>query len=280
MDREFRALERQVAVEPAQFPLLLRAAARSGKLDFYRSSIPSYFQLFSEEELIAKITLSNPSYFRDYQKKIIAFHLTHPGSGNFSEMGTAKFETAIGALRVLFEDDIALVMNKCLVLCVPACKPLIEANIERLLPEHRDKIRVVTYIRSWRIEEELLSEKYPIVICDEAHRIINPHSRQSQMAYKLGDQALYRIALTGCPVLNRIEDIFGLLRFIEPTSLGKSWNAFLKKYFDTIFTTVNNHHIFPQRTPKPGTINEVSDLMYQNAIRFVHSEILLDNNAA
>ena len=38
MDRELRDLERLVSIEPIQLPLLLRAAARCGKLeDFYKA---------------------------------------------------------------------------------------------------------------------------------------------------------------------------------------------------------------------------------------------------
>jgi hypothetical protein len=267
MDKEFRALERQVAAEPSKLPLLLRAAARAGRLGEYADSFSSYFQLFSQEGLETKIAQANPGYhFLSYQKKIIEFHLSHKGSGNFSSLGTLSFETSLGALRVLFEDGVVNnILNKCLVVCVPACGAQIETAINQFAPEYRGQIEVISYHRTWRQLDRLLEEKYPIIICDEVHKIKNKDAKQSQAVYQLGDQAVYRFGLTGVPISSSLLDVFGLMRFINPEVFGKSYNVFRKKYFQN-----TPGDLLPRYSIKSSEMEkEIIDAVYQNAVRFV-----------
>jgi len=272
MDKELRILERQAAVEPSLLMPLLYAAARSGRLNCYSEHLPAYFASLSSDELSRYIGPSNslqkfssrlglPSKeeAQKARREIIAFHLTHPGSGNFSTLGTAKLEIALYTVRILFAEKL---LNKCLIITVPARTESIETDILRLLPDHKNQIRVITYSRSWRKEEELLAENYPIVICDEASRIINPQSKQSRTAYRLGDQAIYRMALTGVPIRNSWDDIFGMMRFIEPNVFGKSRRYFRRKYF-----TWDNTAIL-KRILKYGVEEEILKLIEPHYIKW------------
>ncbi|KAL5119689.1 hypothetical protein ACEQ8H_002295 [Pleosporales sp. CAS-2024a] len=61
------------------------------------------------------------------------------------------------------------------------------------------------------------------VIIDEAHAIKNRNSLQSKAAADL--QAQYRLCLTGTPMMNSIDELFPLLRFLK-TSRYNDWKLF------------------------------------------------------
>ena len=65
------------------------------------------------------------------------------------------------------------------------------------------------------------------VIVDEAHKFQDHQSSQSMGAQKLQTSALY--LLTGTPVWNRPESIFGLLKLIDPWRWSSYWN-FVNEY--------------------------------------------------
>lgn len=70
------------------------------------------------------------------------------------------------------------------------------------------------------------------VILDEAHRIKGRNTRQSMYAAVLAKKPYVRrrIALTGTPVAQGIEDLFAIYRFIDPTVFGTRWATFQSRY--------------------------------------------------
>jgi SNF2 family DNA or RNA helicase len=54
-------------------------------------------------------------------------------------------------------------------------------------------------------------------IFDEAHKVKDPHAKQTRAAWAVAHQAEYRIAMTGTPVADTIADLWPLLHLIEPT---------------------------------------------------------------
>ncbi len=78
---------------------------------------------------------------------------------------------------------------------------------------------VITTYAVLRIDEELLSkEDWAHVVIDEAQAIKNPDSQVARAAYALrGD---HRIALSGTPVENRLEELWSLLHFTNRGLLG------------------------------------------------------------
>lgn len=58
------------------------------------------------------------------------------------------------------------------------------------------------------------------VVLDEAHNIKNPSAKQSQTARELS--ASYRVALTGTPVENRLQDLWSIMHFLNPGYLGSA----------------------------------------------------------
>jgi superfamily II DNA or RNA helicase len=70
-----------------------------------------------------------------------------------------------------------------------------------------------------RIDQELLAtQAWDMVVLDEAQAIKNPTSQVAQAAFKLN--ATFRLALTGTPVENRLEELWSQFHFLNPGLLG------------------------------------------------------------
>ncbi|CUS09742.1 unnamed protein product [Tuber aestivum] len=78
----------------------------------------------------------------------------------------------------------------------------------------------------------LFSVKFLRVILDEAHHIKNRTSKSAKACYELS--AVHRWVLTGTPIVNRLEDLFSLVRFlrVEPWSNFSFWKTFITVPFE------------------------------------------------
>ncbi|KAL1841568.1 hypothetical protein VTJ49DRAFT_6941 [Mycothermus thermophilus] len=71
------------------------------------------------------------------------------------------------------------------------------------------------------------------VIMDEAHHIKNRQSKTARACYEIA--ARHRWVLTGTPIVNRLEDIFSLVRFlrVEPWNNFSYWRTFITVPFES-----------------------------------------------
>jgi superfamily II DNA or RNA helicase len=70
-----------------------------------------------------------------------------------------------------------------------------------------------------RLDAEILAaESFETIVLDEAQNVKNPSSQVAQAAFRL--QGGFRIALTGTPVENRLEELWSELQFANPGLLG------------------------------------------------------------
>ncbi|KIN04281.1 hypothetical protein OIDMADRAFT_102549 [Oidiodendron maius Zn] len=71
------------------------------------------------------------------------------------------------------------------------------------------------------------------VILDEAHYIKNRMAKSSKACYEI--EAEHRWALTGTPIVNRLEDLFSLVRFlkVEPWNNFSFWKTFITVPFES-----------------------------------------------
>ena len=100
------------------------------------------------------------------------------------------------------------------------------------LPEEGLQVVVVNYESAWRLEKELLAYNPDLVIADEAHKLKENRSKQSQGMQHIGDKAKYKLLLTGTVITNRELDVFSQYRFLNPQIFGMSFYAFCNRYFD------------------------------------------------
>jgi len=79
----------------------------------------------------------------------------------------------------------------------------------------------------------LFSLNFFRIILDEAHTIKNRQSKTAKACYALG--AKHRWVLTGTPIVNRLEDLFSLVRFlgVEPWNNFSFWRTFITVPFES-----------------------------------------------
>lgn len=77
-------------------------------------------------------------------------------------------------------------------------------------------------------ESELLAGRsWQMVVLDEAQAIKNAESKRAQASLSL--QAGFRLALTGTPVENYLDELWSLFNFVNPGLLG-SREGFQKRF--------------------------------------------------
>ncbi|KAK7918042.1 DNA repair protein RAD5 [Apiospora marii] len=79
----------------------------------------------------------------------------------------------------------------------------------------------------------LFSLNFFRIILDEGHNIKNRQSKTSKACYEL--YAEHRWVLTGTPIVNRLEDLFSLIRFlrVEPWNNFSFWRTFITVPFES-----------------------------------------------
>ena len=147
------------------------------------------------------------------------------------DMGLGKTIQAIAVLLRLKEEG--LLEEGCLVIAPAALLENWERELGRFAPSLKtaryhgagrrlDKkakdLFLTTYQTAVRDEKKLETEEFSLLIVDEAHLMKNAETRMSQTVKKLKPR--FRLALSGTPVENRLEDLRSLFDFILPGYLG------------------------------------------------------------
>lgn len=94
------------------------------------------------------------------------------------------------------------------------------------------KVAVINYESTWRegVFEALKEFHADMIICDESQRIKTHNAQQSKAIHELGDEAKYKLILSGTPVQNDAIDIWSQYRFLDRTVFGDSYYAFRGRY--------------------------------------------------
>ena len=78
-------------------------------------------------------------------------------------------------------------------------------------------------------QKEITRRKFDLVILDEAQRIKNWRTKTATSVKRL--RSPYAFVLTGTPLENRLDELFSVLQFIDPTILGPLWR-FNQRYYE------------------------------------------------
>jgi superfamily II DNA or RNA helicase len=112
----------------------------------------------------------------------------------------------------------------------PALKTSIYHGAQRELDPKAD-LTLTTYALL-RMDAELFArESWNAVVLDEAQAIKNPHSQTARAAFRLSGR--FRLALTGTPVENRLEELWSIMHFANPGLLG-GLSDFHQRYAEPI----------------------------------------------
>ena len=115
----------------------------------------------------------------------------------------------------------------------PSLKVLVHHGINRKNKEEflsnalEYDLIITTYGLAYRDEDKLIQIEWNGVVLDEAQKIKNYYTKQSQAIRKL--KANYRVALTGTPVENRLSELWSIMEFLNPGYLGTA-TIFHKKF--------------------------------------------------
>lgn len=176
------------------------------------------------------------------------------GTALLMEMGTGKSLTAIAVAGCLYQHgmiDRVLVVAPLSILGVwkeelekfadfPYTLTILQGTSakkkEQLAKLSGEGLQVVAvnYESAWRLEKELLAYGADLVIADEAHKLKENRSKQSQGMHHIGDKAKYKLLLTGTVITNRELDVYSQYRFLNPQVFGTSFYAFRNHYFDML----------------------------------------------
>ncbi|MBN2529995.1 MAG: helicase [Deltaproteobacteria bacterium] len=108
----------------------------------------------------------------------------------------------------------------------PNLKVCVFHGQNRELDESADLI--VTNYALLRIERALLTgREWRMVILDESQNIKNPGSQAARAAFRL--KAEFRVAMSGTPVENRLEELWSVFNFTNPGLLG-NYRKFQKRF--------------------------------------------------
>ncbi len=162
---------------------------------------------------------------RDYQTHGVAWlgFLRRAGLGGLlaDDMGLGKTLQAMCAIegRSLVVAPTSVLPNWAAEIAKfrPDLKVDVYHGTTRALDESAD-VTLTTYALLRLDIDGLEAVPWNTVILDEAQAIKNPDSQVSRAAYRL--RAQFRIAMTGTPVENRLEDLWSQLHFANPGLLG------------------------------------------------------------
>jgi SNF2 family DNA or RNA helicase len=113
----------------------------------------------------------------------------------------------------------------------PKLKTAIYHGARRRLSKKVD-VALTTYA-ILRIDADKLAEQdWNVVVLDEAQAIKNPSSQVAKAAYRMN--ARFKVALSGTPVENRLEELWSLLHFCNPGLLGSRPADFQNRYAKAI----------------------------------------------
>jgi uncharacterized Zn finger protein/superfamily II DNA or RNA helicase len=243
-----------VRMDPQEFARLLKKSkeAQPGFNDFLKAHFSGDSVLaFDARETInnifreqnfpipAKLTAQLRPYQRRGYNWICSLLFSGFGCILADDMGLGKTVQSIASLLRLKEER--LLKNGCLVVAPAALLSNWENELGRFAPslkvsryhgsrrvlDRKKDVFLTTYQTAVRDAEKLRNEAFSLLVIDEAHLMKNADTRVSRTVKQLRSQ--YRLALSGTPVENRLEDLRSLFDFILPGYLGDA-SQFREQY--------------------------------------------------
>lgn len=216
-----------------------------------------------------------------------------PEFGLFFEMGAGKTMTAINIARHKYAQCGRLLRT--LVLCPPIVienwrrewamnskisqgkvVPLQGSQVQRLRKFHEYATVEGGVIFITNYEALLMKDLYAdmqawkpeLIIFDELHKLKDMKSKRTKAAVKLADESLFRLGLTGTPVLNSPMDLFSQFRVLDRgETFGRNFFKFRAHYFFDKNAGMPQGRYFPDWRPRETTFDEMNRLVYRKAMR-------------
>lgn len=168
----------------------------------------------------------------------------YPAMLNANPMGLGKTPETLMLLKNLQVDSIVIVCPKIIrIQWQRQCKRWLEreATIYEKGMNVKPGIWIINYdkLRDERTLMQFNKFRWDCIVVDEAHKIKNPKSLQSKAVNSI--PARYKYALTGTPILKYVDDLWGVLHFLNPEYCGSSsraWTQYFGKFVYNGYTQV------------------------------------------
>lgn len=93
---------------------------------------------------------------------------------------------------------------------------------------------------------DLAGISWQAMICDEAHRLKNRKTKTFKVTRQLALPTSIFVAITGTPILNRVDELWSLLHLVDPKRWKSYW-AYVDAFCDSKTTTFNGKLAIPVR---------------------------------
>ncbi|MCL2186085.1 MAG: SNF2-related protein [Treponema sp.] len=234
-----------VKMQAEEFSRLLKNAKKSSpdlndflKAHFNGDSVLAFDAKETIDNLFREQNFPIPSALnaelRPYQKRgynwICSLLFSGFGCILADDMGLGKTIQSIAAILRLKEEG--LLGEGCLIVAPAALLCNWEKELSRFAPslkvtryhgtgrkfDSKNEVFLTTYQTTVRDAEKLKKKTFSLLLVDEAHLMKNSQTRISRTIKNL--KSKYKLALSGTPVENRLEDLRSLFDFILPGYLG------------------------------------------------------------
>jgi SNF2 family DNA or RNA helicase len=204
--------------------------------------------------------MSHPYKFPPMGHQVVALKRAwkKPHFALFHEMGTGKTFTTINLAAGRFLKD---QIDSLVVICPTPIKLVWELELEKMCPvpyevltvqagqaskekllyftEHKtDALKVVivgvealSQGNAFTVVRNFAKLNRPMAVCDESSKLKNAKTNRTKNAAAIARECLYRIILTGTPITQGMEDLFGQFQFLHPKIIGmRSYFQFRNMY--------------------------------------------------
>ena len=117
-------------------------------------------------------------------------------------------------------------------------------------------------------EDQITQRKFDLVILDEAQRIKNWRTKTADKVKRL--RSPYAFVLTGTPLENRLDELYSIFQFIDPTILGPLWR-FNTRYYETERRRSGSYKVLGYKG-----LDELRGRIAPYVLRRVRDEVLFD----
>lgn len=184
------------------------------------------------------------SRLRDYQAEDVNFLMQQDHLASFSEMRTGKTPTLCQVIQKRSVPTIIVCPASLVNVWVKEVSEWTEASAEtvgKATPKARSKVYDRFKAKEFNVliiskgiahadNAELITLGAEMIVVDEAHFLRNYKTAQSSSVYRLSESMKYRYALTGTPATNNPDDVYGILKFLQPNRYPSYWQ-FVERYF-------------------------------------------------
>ncbi|MBN1580145.1 MAG: DEAD/DEAH box helicase [Anaerolineae bacterium] len=147
---------------------------------------------------------------------------------------------------------------------------VIEGNAIQRRQLYRDPqfFNIINYELVRFDEQEITQHAFDLVILDEAQRIKNWRTKTADKVKQL--RSPYAFVLTGTPLENRLDELYSILQFIDPTILGPLWR-FNTRYYETERRRSGSYQVLGYKN-----LDELRHRIAPYVLRRVREEVLFD----